>query len=91
VARKRNFVAIYASAMWWFLGIEIAAGAFFMYAIFKDRKDIAQDCTEQTQEEGACKTATKFVIGIYVASFVVQWLIHLCTSYFAYGRIMQTN
>ncbi|KAG8930249.1 hypothetical protein FRC03_008759 [Tulasnella sp. 419] len=77
IFRRRALVAMYSTILWIFLVVHLAVGSFYIYSVIKYRNQTADECNKQTngQYQDACKVATKWVIGIYIAVLAIFWLI----------------
>ncbi|KAG8908099.1 hypothetical protein FRB99_000543 [Tulasnella sp. 403] len=91
IFRKRALVAIYSSVLWVLLLINLASGIYMCIATIRRRNDLAAECADDAANdnntalsdaenkftEAACNAASKIGVAVYIAAFVIQWLIQL--------------
>lgn len=91
IFRKRAFVALYSTVLWFLLGANIAVGVYMSYSAIRRRNDLAAQCAADSQNNqnniiadgenkitsAACDAASKIGIAVYIIVTVVQLLIQL--------------
>jgi len=92
VMKRRALVAFYSTAIWFLLGFNLVSGVWMSYSVIRGRQKVVDQCLTQIKNAStttvagvdqnqvnakACSGATKAVIAITIAGFVIQWLIHL--------------
>ncbi|KAG8737700.1 hypothetical protein FRC10_007925 [Ceratobasidium sp. 414] len=86
ITRKRGLVSTYALALWYMVGFQLAAGAFFIYTLYRQNDENIKKCIDAVKASGTsltddeisrtCQVATKaWKIG-YIAVFAVTLLVH---------------
>lgn len=83
-------MSAYAQAMWYMVGFQLGAGAFFIYTLYRQKEVNIQKCIDELKATNpntnvdlrqACEVATTaWKIG-YIIVFVVTLLLHGCTSF----------
>lgn len=82
LSKKKGFVALYSTLLWFHLGASIGSGAYFIYTLFhqegdKDINSCISGSTDKLKQE-VCKKSFDVLRGVLIGVFVVIWLIELC-------------
>lgn len=86
--RKRSFVSAYAQAMWYMVGFQLGAGAFFIYTLYRQKEVNIQKCIDglkgtnlsAAELRNTCIVATRTWKIVYIIVFVIALFLHGCES-----------
>ncbi|KAI0300116.1 hypothetical protein B0F90DRAFT_1668430 [Multifurca ochricompacta] len=81
IGRRRGFVSLYNTMVWWHLGFSIASGAYFIYTLFHKVGDHdVNDCingSDSPSKQEDCRKAFKVGRNITIGLYIFIWLIEL--------------
>ena len=85
IIRKRSLVSAYAQALWYMVGFQLGAGAFFIYTLYRQKDSNIEKCMTEVRASNpsvdfdvrqACEIATKAMKIGYICVFVFTLLLH---------------
>ncbi|KAI0260776.1 hypothetical protein BC834DRAFT_899314 [Gloeopeniophorella convolvens] len=81
IIKRRSYISLYNTLVWFHLGFNIATGAYFIYTLFhkvgdSDVNNCINGSTDKFKED-VCKKAFEVGRGITIGLYVLFWLIEL--------------